>query len=191
MTLSELFVACLISGVFVPLPEDVPLMVGGLAVSRGELPLFGVALVGFTATLLRDSFLYGLGRSAGPRVHTLLARVFGARLARAVERFESRSQRQQDGLVFLTRFAPGMRGPLYLVAGLLDVPARRFLALDAIGLLVHIPLVLAIGYYFGQSATDAMTSVLAHQRPFLAGLVVVGMVWWLARRRQRRHAREG
>lgn len=183
-----LFLACLVSGVLVPLPEDVPLLLAGLAISRGELSAPVAALIGLSSTLSRDGFLFALGRFAGPRLQALLERILGPRLGRAIDRFEGRSQGQQDALVFLTRFAVGMRGPLYIVAGLLDVSPRRFLLLDVIGLLIHIPIVLWLGAHYGEDAATALQGVLTHQRPVVLGLTAIGLAVWLVRRVRRARA---
>ncbi|MSP56387.1 MAG: hypothetical protein EXR69_12410 [Myxococcales bacterium] len=183
-----LFLACLVSGVLVPVPEDAPLLLAGLAISRGELSAPVAALIGVTSTLSRDGFLYGLGRLAGPRLHALLEKVIGPQLGRAIDRFEGRSQGQQDGLLFLTRFAVGMRGPLYIVAGLLDISLRRFLVLDVIGLLIHVPLVLALGAYYGEDAATALQGLLTHQQPVVLGLTALVLAAWLRRRVRRARA---
>ncbi len=181
-----LFVACLVSGVVVPFPEDVPLLLAGVAVGRGEMALPAAAAVGIVATFCRDAGFFAAGRYAGPRFHALLARILGPRLARATARFQGRSRSRQDAVVFLTRFAAGMRGPLYLVAGLLGVPPRRFAVLDLIGLALHVPLVLWIGMTYGQAAATALEGILSDQRPVLLALGLIGLIVWGRRRQLRR-----
>lgn len=181
---AALFVGCALSGILVPLPEEVPLVVGGMAVARGELTLAAALLAGAAGTLLRDALAYALGRLAGPRLEAWLRRRFGARMTRAIAAYEVRDAHQRDRLVFATRFAPGVRGPLYVVAGLLRVPARRFLAIDGVGLAVTTPLTLWLGMRWGAPALDLLHAALGHQRAVLGGLVAVAVVVTLLRRQR-------
>ena len=185
-TAAALFLACLMSGVVVPVPEDVPIILAGLGVARGEIPFATALLAGAGGTLMRDSLAFSLGRFAGPRIEAFARRRFGQRLDRAIGRFETSSARGQDGLVFLTRFAAGVRGPLYFVAGLLGVSPKRFVALDALGLAFTPPLCLWIGMRWGEGAVALIQQGLAHQRPVVGALLVLGAAFFGVRRFRKR-----
>ncbi|MES2641551.1 MAG: DedA family protein [Myxococcota bacterium] len=176
-----LFVACLVSGLLVPLPEDVALLVAGWQVNVSELSLSAALLAGFAGTLGRDLIAFGLGALVGPRLERLprVRRVLGeARLARAHALFEQKGNR----MLFLTRFAVGLRAPLYFVGGSLAFPVRRFLLLDALGLVLTVPVTLWLGHTFGEGAASALEVALAHQRVVLGCVVIAGLSWWLVQR---------
>jgi membrane protein DedA with SNARE-associated domain len=187
-TAVALFLACLMSGVVVPVPEDVPIILAGMGVVRGEIPLSMALVAGAGGTLLRDSLAFSLGRFAGPRIEAMARRRFGSRLDRAIGKFENSSARGQDAFVFLTRFAAGVRGPLYFVAGFVGASPQRFLALDALGLALTTPLCLWIGMTYGDSAVDLIQHGLAHQRPLVAAILVLGAAIFLSRRLHKRQA---
>ena len=177
-----LFLACLVSGLLVPLPEDVALLVAGWRVRTGELDAAHALVAGFAGTLGRDLFVFGLGGLVGPRLERLprVRRLLGeGRMARAHALFEARGA----PMLFLTRFAVGLRAPLYWVGGTLGFPLRRFLLLDAVGLALTVPATLWAGYTFGEDAALGLHAALAHQRMVLAALVLIGAVaWWFRRR---------
>lgn len=185
---AALFAGCVVSGILVPLPEEVPLLVAGMAIARGELGFAEALAAGAVGTLLRDGSIYGAGRLAGPGLQAFLRRRLGARLDRAIAAFEARDDRQRDRFVFATRFLPGVRAPLYLVAGLLDVSLPRFLILDTVGLAITTPLTLAAGQRWGAPALDLLHAALGHQRAVLAGLLTVVALAAVARRRRARPA---
>lgn len=180
-----LFVTCLVSGLLVPLPEDVALLVAGWKVREGDLTLSAALAAGFAGTLCRDLVAFGLGSVIGPRLERLplVRRALGeARLARAHALFERHGPR----MLFFTRFAVGLRAPLYFVGGSLAFPVRRFLVLDALGLALTVPLTLWLGNTFGEDAAAALTVALSHQRAVFGLLVVAGLSAWLVRRARTR-----
>jgi membrane protein DedA with SNARE-associated domain len=182
-----LFLACLVSGILVPLPEDVSLLVAGWQIQTGALAPEAALLAGVAGTLGRDLFAFGAGWVIGPRLERLpqVRRLLGeARIARAHALFGRYGPR----MLFGTRFAVGLRAPLYFVGGSLTFPLRRFLLLDAIGLAITVPLTLWLGHRFGEDAAIALTAALGHQRLGL-GAVLVGLVGWLLVQRARRRAR--
>ncbi len=179
-----LFFACLVSGLLVPLPEDVGLLVAGWRIHEGELPLVPALVAGFAGTLGRDLVAFGLGALVGPRLERLplVRRVLGeARLARAHALFERHGRRT----LFLTRFAIGLRAPLYFVGGSLGFPLRRFLLVDAVGLVLTVPLTLWLGHTFGADAARAVEAGLAHQRVVLATTLAGVLAWWAIGARRR------
>lgn len=180
-----LFFACLVSGILVPLPEDVALLVAGWQVRSGTLPLGHALVAGVLGTLGRDLIAFCLGAVIGPRLERLplVRRVVGeARLARAHALFE----RHGPGMLFLTRFAIGLRAPLYFVGGSLAFSLRRFLLVDALGLLVTVPLTLWAGHTFGEEAAAGLKIALRHQRLVLFGVITLAVAWWAWRARRAR-----
>jgi membrane-associated protein len=171
-----LFLACLVSGILVPLPEDVALLVAGWRVQTGELTLAHALMAGVAGTLGRDLLAFGLGAVLGPRIerHPRVRRLLGeARLARAHALFERHGSRT----LFLTRFAMGLRAPLYFVGGSLGFPLRRFLLLDIVGLAITVPITLFLGHTFGERAAHSVLDLLAHQRTTILVVLVLLLLW--------------
>jgi membrane protein DedA with SNARE-associated domain len=178
-----LFFACLVSGVLVPLPEDVALLVAGWETTQ-DLSLPAALAAGTIGVLGRDLVAFGLGRLIGPRLEGLprVRRFLGeARLARA----HGLVNRHGTRMLFVTRFAIGLRAPLYFAGGSLGYPLLSFVLLDLVGLVLTVPLTLVIGRAFGAEAAEGLKVALGHQRVVLAVVVAAGLGWWAWKSRKR------
>ncbi|MBX7231940.1 MAG: DedA family protein [Bdellovibrionales bacterium] len=137
----------LISGLGVPLPEDITLIGSGILAAMGAISLPGAIIAGFIGVLLGDAFLFTLGRKYGRAVFDLpgFRRVFTShRIALAEEKVLSNSQ----FICFTARFLPGLRAPIYLTAGVLGVRPTIFYLLDGLAALISVPLWVVLGWWF-------------------------------------------
>ena len=58
--------------------------------------------------------------------------------------------------VFYARFLAGLRALVYLEAGSLGVPISRFLMYDLLGAVISVPLVVSLGYLFGNQIEQVL-----------------------------------
>lgn len=173
-----LFVACLLSGVALPMPEDVPLLTAG-ATLDGPGAFAVAVLAGGLGVLGRDTLYFAVGRLAGEgllRRRLVRALLGPRRLARARASVRRRGARA----VLLARCAVGFRGVSFLVAGALGVRARDFFAWDLLGIAVTVPLTLVIGRVFGPRVLDAAAWASEHT-PLLLAFAAVLVVAWVTR----------
>lgn len=185
----SLFAACAVSGLLVPLPEDVALLLAGWQIEEGQLGAVEAAVAGITGTFVRDAVAFGAGRlvahraSAGGWLSRLSA---SARITAWRDRLEARG----DALLFATRFLVGIRAALYFAGGTTRVPFARFALYDAVGLLITTPLLLALGAWLGPGAAAWLEEALHHQRALLAGAALVAVAWvaWATWARRARRA---
>ncbi|HNH45974.1 MAG TPA: DedA family protein [Myxococcota bacterium] len=180
----SLALICLISGIVFPLPEDVALLLAGWAIRTGGLQPVEAGIAAFCGVLGRDSIAFGAGYLLEERLERW---PLGRRLlrSRAVQRARESFQRRGAPMLFFTRFAIGMRAPLYFAAGMLGHRFQTFIVADMVGLLITTPLTLWLGWRFGEQAAQTLTGLLAHQRLVLALLLLAvgGRWWWVQRRR--------
>ena len=111
-----------LSGVGLPLPEEVTIVAAGVlsspAVGKLEPTLAFIACL--AGALLGDSLMYGVGRYLGKaylRKHRWFSKLLHAERERQME-----TLLQRNGLkVFLlARFLVGVRSPIYLAAGIVS-----------------------------------------------------------------------
>jgi membrane protein DedA with SNARE-associated domain len=182
----NLLLVCLLSGVLLPLPEDVILLTAGWSIRQGRMEWLPTFLSAWVGVFLRDTLYFSIGYYLE---EWLEKRPLGARLLRShsVQRARDLFDRNGRGMLLLARFAIGMRPPLYLVAGLVGHSYRSFWLSDSIGLLLTVPLCLGLGWYFGEDAARTLESLMGHQRILLAVLIVgIGGRWiwkWRSRRK--------
>lgn len=176
-TYLAIFGVLLLCGMGLPLPEEVPVLTAGVLASTGHLRpwwALGTCLFGILAG---DSFIYYLGWRWGPRVleHRQARRLLTAeRQQKIMEYF----QRYGARIIFIARFLPGIRAPLFLTVGMMRVPFWLFFAMNGSAALLGVPLCFWVGYYF----TDKMEEILnlrdkAHY--WGLSLVAIGLVLWL------------
>lgn len=150
-----LLIILILCGMGLPVPEDVALLAGGYMVYRGitRYPMtLGVALIGVIAG---DNSLFFLGRRFG----TGLVRYLGLgrpNSQRQIKRLTDFMDRHGNRAIFYARFLAGLRALVYLTAGSLGLSPLRFFMYDLFGALISVPMVVSIGYLFGNQLEAAV-----------------------------------
>lgn len=189
----------LAAGFGFPLPEDVPLIAGGvlawLASPIEQVTLGGMlsdrgfqimVAVGMAGILVGDSVIYFAGRWIGRRV----AEVWPFRkliTPEKLERVERLLRQRGKVVVMVARFLPGLRAPTYFTVGHSRVPYWEFLAFDGLAAAVSAPLWVCLGFWFGDDIEKAARRGSEFGGYILAAvLVVVAFLVvraWLRRRK--------
>jgi membrane protein DedA with SNARE-associated domain len=138
------------------------------------LGAFGLALLGVIGWALYD--LYGRYVGLPP-----------ARLDRAAAALQARGARA----VALLRITPGLRAAAALAAGLASLSFRTFLLGMTAGSLIWILFHTLLGFLVGPLVLTALQEIQVPLLPVVAGLLLMGLVVWLARRRARSGGRDG
>lgn len=180
------FTVLFLCGVGLPIPEEVTLIGAGLLLHAGEVGFLPITAVCSAAILLGDSVPYWIGRRWG--LQALQVRWVGKllhpeRFARLQKRFEEHGQWATFGF----RFVMGLRIPGYFMAGMLGMGYARFLVLDALGVLITVPVSIWLGSLFGDQV-DRLHATMGRFHLVLAFVVVLAvalmLVWrWRARSR--------
>ncbi|MEY4829273.1 MAG: hypothetical protein RLZZ562_1069 [Planctomycetota bacterium] len=184
-----------ICAIGLPLPEEIVLMAAGYVCAKfPDTAKLQWMMFWSTASLLSFDL-----------VPYLLGRVFGARLLRirwlrvVVTRrrladFDRWFRKRGDLVIFFARFLAGIRTIAFFTAGVMKMPVRRFLLLDGLGIVIIVPLFVWLGFRGAGVIDEVIERVQAVERGLLWTLVsasVLGVVWWLLRRRARRLAGVG
>ena len=173
-----------LTGCGLPIPEEVPIVLAGIFSAQGRLePEWAFAACLFGA-LLGDSLMYAIGYHFG---HDLVAAhpKFGKFVgAQREEYFEQAIQRHGFKVMLLARFLVGVRGPVYLAAGVVRMPFRRFIFWDLICATLVVVTFFGLSYTYGEQITTMLRD--AEMKLTLIVLAVIGFVflWWMRRRRQ-------
>ena len=183
------FIALMICGAGLPLPEDITLVAGGVIAGLGYVNVHGMFALAMFGVLLGDSAIFLLGHHYGARMlkWRLVARVLTPkRYAMVQEKFV----RYGNRMLFIARFLPGMRTTVYITAGTSHrVSFTRFLLIDGLAALISVPFWVYLGYFGADNHEWLMKWVRRGQGSLwaLVGLVVLALLvlWW----RHRRHAR--
>ncbi|MCW5830717.1 MAG: VTT domain-containing protein [Deltaproteobacteria bacterium] len=173
-------------GLGLPMPEDIILVTTGYLAYLGKLDMRpaifpahlpqGLALgivATFAGVIAGDSIIFTLGRRFGPHIIEFpLIRKIATR--ERVEAAEYYFEKYGTRFIFVGRFMAGVRAPMFLTAGILRVPYRKFILYDGMGALISVPLLVYAGYYFGEDIDRAFHLAREAQQTVLYVLAAAG-----------------
>ncbi|BBF83791.1 DedA protein [Aquitalea magnusonii] len=141
------FTVLLVCGFGVPIPEDITLVAGGIISGLGYADVDIMFLVGMAGVLAGDGIMFAAGRFYGHKVQRFrpIARILTPERFEAVqEKFE----KYGTWVLFVARFLPGLRSPIFITAGMTRrVPYWRFLLMDGFAALISVPVWVYLGHY--------------------------------------------
>ena len=183
--------ALILSGFGAPIPEEIPIVTAGAMVGHDSQlenveELLNGAIGGGPAAYLSpvpdaivkwwimlplcivsvvigDSVLYTIGRVWGTRLMRL------AWVQRRVLPLEKQQQIEtnfhKNGIMILlgARLTPGIRSPVFVMAGVLRMPFRRFLLADALYAIPGVNLLFWLSYWFTDQFVEAIKAVDRHR----------------------------
>lgn len=179
-----MFVVLLACGFGLPLPEDVVLVSGGILAARGVCEVEVVHLVCFAGVLIGDGVMFYLGRSLGPAIKNSV--LFRRLMTESVDRRVSYVfSRYGDKVVFMGRFMPGLRAPIFMSSGIYRVSPWKFFALDGFAALISVPVWIWLGYVFGANLEELERWMGNVQIGLYVALAVVlaGLVFWIRKKK--------
>ena len=128
--------------------------------------------------VISDGLLYGIGRIWGMRV----LRVPWMRRLLPLERIEGIERNfQKYGVLILliARVLPGIRSPMFITAGIMRLPFKRFVLADGVYAIPGVSLLFFLAYWFTNQFRDlverAETNVVAKIRPILILAAIVAV----------------
>ena len=165
------------------LPGETAAVLGGVAASMGHVSLPVMVLVVIAAAIVGDSVGYEVGKRLGPRL--LRSRL----LRRRAQRLDQARQflaRRGGAAVFLGRFTAFFRAVMPALAGVAEMPYRRFLVFNATGGIVWGTGAVVLGYLAGSSY--AVIEKTAGRAASVVALLLVGalLAGWSVRSAARR-----
>jgi len=158
--------------------EDLTCIGAGLLVARGELPFAVAAGACYLGIFVGDLLLILAGRLLGEgaiRRRPLSRWVKPEALARSERWFLQRGTR----VVFLSRFVPGSRLPLFLAAGVLRAPILPLAGALALAGLIWTPLLVGLSAWTGGAVLGWFERF---EKLTLPAIVVAALACWLVLR---------
>jgi len=145
-----MFLVLLACGFGLPLPEDVVLISGGILTARGVCSFWVTNLVCLVGVLVGDGIIFFLGRRYGATIKSsfLFRHIMTEKVDHKISNIFAR---YGDKVVFMARFMPGLRMPIYLTAGTYKLSPLKFFALDGFAALISVPIWVWVGYIFGDN----------------------------------------
>lgn len=167
------FISLIISGLGVPIPEDITLVaagvISGLDLAHIELML----LTSFAGVMLGDSVMFFLGHRFGEKVFEI---GFFRKMV-TPKRYET-AQRKFDKygnwILFIARFLPGLRAVIFLIAGTMPkIKYWRFFLMDGMAALLSIPVWIMMGHLGAENHEVLLLWIKRSQHIIFSVLAVV------------------
>jgi membrane protein DedA with SNARE-associated domain len=186
-----IFGILVICGLGLPIPEDVILFAAGLMAYYGVTDLWLIIILSYLGVIIGDSIIFTLGAVYGRKLtkkwffHKLLP---DERLNAVKTKLHQRGNR----LIFVARFMPGLRAPIYFSAGTLHLPYRVFVFYDGLAALISVPAIIGVIYYFGDEL-DHVIRVIKRVEHSIFLLIAIGVLtiltkWYMTHRKLKQNS---
>jgi membrane protein DedA with SNARE-associated domain len=137
--------------------------------------------------IVGDSIMYAIGYRFGKSVlrgHPMFAGFLTPERERHIEHL---IRRRGAAVLFTARFLVGVRGPVYLTAGILHFPYRRFLLIDLVCATIVVSLFYSLAWFFGpEIITWIRTAEEGITIAVITAIVIGGVLFWVHHRRSKR-----
>lgn len=169
-----------VENIFPPIPSEVIMGLGGVALARGDMALLPLMVAGTLGSTAGNYVWFLVGRQLGYQRMEPLVRRHGRWLTvewRDVERAADFLQRHGHWVVFGLRFSPLLRTIVSLPAGLARMGHVRFLLYTAAGASIWNALLIGGGYVAGLHFADELDRYVAPGVAIAVALFVALYVW--------------
>lgn len=159
-------------------PGEIAVILGGVAASRGTVPLWAVIAAAVSGAIIGDSIGYLIGRLWGTQLlHGTLGRlpVVRTHLDKHLESATAYVRRRKGRAVFLGRFTAALRVLVPGLAGMSDVPYSSFLVFNVAGGVVWGTGFALLGYLAGASYRW-VEKIASRGGVVLFALIVIGLI---------------
>lgn len=177
-----------LTGTGLPIPEEVPVIAAGVLSAHGQMEPWLAFFACLVGAIGGDCVMYGIGRHFGRNVvreHPWWAHFVKPEREAQLER----TLKDHDIKVFfVARFLVGIRSPVYLAAGVLRMPFRRFIMIDMFCATTVIGTVFGLSYYFGGSIIRWIHGAEYTLTGIALLAIVIGAIVFFRRRRRKKFA---
>ncbi len=176
------FLAIIASGLGFPMPEELPIVLGGAMANSDKVAIWTMLPVCIIGVIIGDMFLYLIGRFWGAKLVQLP--FFRKRLL-PPERLASISanfQKYGVKILLFARLTPGIRAGIFLTAGITKLPLTHFLIADGIYAIPGVSLLFFLGYWFTDSILDLIDKEAKYVKPIIVLAAMAGIAVYFAYR---------
>jgi membrane protein DedA with SNARE-associated domain len=175
-----IFFLMVLENIFPPIPSEVIMGLGGIAVARGEMDLATLVLVGTVGTTIGNYFWYWIGWKIGYQRFRPFVERHGRWLTmdwQEVERLHRFFISHGHWVIFAFRFMPTGRTIISLPAGMTCMPHLKFFVWTFAGSAIWNTILAGAGLYFGSNFERLQDYV----GPFAVASIAVMILWYVHR----------
>jgi membrane protein DedA with SNARE-associated domain len=165
------FFVLLLCGFGLPIPEDITLVAGGIIAGlEDNINVHMMLFVSMAGVLIGDSTMFVLGRIYGEKIlqNKWISRWL---TQKRYEKVQYHFDKYGEYVLFVARFLPGLRSPIFMTAGATDkIPFWKFLMFDGLAALISVPVWVYLGYFGANNRDWLMTWVHRGQTSILIAI---------------------
>ncbi|AOS45598.1 hypothetical protein Verru16b_02681 [Lacunisphaera limnophila] len=181
------FIVLLLCGLGLPVPEDVVLVAAGALGEIDGRSWIEVSLLMYAGVMIGDSSIFIAGRYFGSQLRTArwFQRYFSAKKQAKVEDL---FDRYHSWVLFVGRFLPGLRAPIFFTAGSTRVKFWKFFFFDGLAALISVPFFVWLGHWLWAKFKDDIAQLdraLSQTQTYtmiVAGVILVVVVTLVVRK---------
>jgi len=180
------------TGLGLPWPEEIAIVAVGVLAAKGQMdPWLGLSAL-LVGGILGDILMYWVGYHFGMRVireHPRLAKHLTPEREAAIE---EKLKAHGFKVLFLSRFLIGIRGSVYITAGILKYKFRRFLMIDLFCATLVIALFFTLSYFLGDRVFDMIRQgEMWFTITVVTAIVIALAIWWWRHRKHKQRVAAG
>ena len=165
--------------------EDVIIIPAGFLIGQGHLNWWQTFICAYVGAFISDSMWYwACARWGTPLLH----KKWFKRLAHPRRMLQAKHQIEKRGawLIVTARFVPGSRTSAMIMAGLLHMPAWKYIVAEAGCLLLTVPMHLGLGYLISHHVGNVGTAgSIMTVLGVVVALIVGAFLWnWITQHRR-------
>jgi membrane-associated protein len=165
------------------LPGDSLLVTAGVYAAKGTLDIFLLNIILIPCAIIGDATSYWIGAKSGPKIFNKpRSRLFRPEHVQAAHRFY---EKHGGKAIIIARFMPLVRTFVPVIAGVAQMPYRRFATFNIIGGAGWVLSMTLLGYTVG----TAFPAVTQHMEKVIVIVVFLSILpglieWWKVRRKR-------
>jgi membrane protein DedA with SNARE-associated domain len=184
-------IVLILCGVGLPIPEDITLIAGGVICAlsystQHKLNIQVMILVSLCGVLVGDCIMFIMGRRLGPKV----TRVKGIRkiITKDIyKKIQDKVHKYGNKILFFARFLPGLRAPIYVMAGVSHkISYLKFLLMDGLAAIISVPILVYLGYFFANDLNMVIDYVKHSELLIIVLLVFITILFIVYKVRKKR-----
>jgi membrane protein DedA with SNARE-associated domain len=152
------FIVLILCGLGLPVPEDIVLVAAGALAETDGRGWIETSAVMYAGVMLGDSTIFFAGRYFGGKLRS--SRWFRRSFSEKKQaRVEALFERYDSMVLFVGRFLPGLRAPIFFTAGSTRVKFWKFFLFDGLAALISVPFFVWLGHWLWEKFSDDVTQL--------------------------------
>jgi membrane protein DedA with SNARE-associated domain len=170
------FFVLILCGLGLPVPEDIVLVSAGALAEIDGRHWLETSMIMYAGVMLGDSTIFFAGRYLGGKLRT--SRWFQRNFSvKKQARVEALFERYHYWVLFVGRFLPGLRAPIFFTAGSTRVRYWKFFFFDGLAALISVPFFVWLGHWLWAEFSEDLTQLEhALARTHSYALLVAGVI---------------